>query len=319
MIPGVLALRPVLELHRRQHAPAKQAFFDETASARAELLENVAAARDSMLDGLLARSDPVAQASPRVRPVLSSIRRYARCSDWNLIDVVVLALCLPARDADLVASLAAASLSFHALRMVDDAIDGHHSYKGAYPTMLGELANQPETAAIASTATLLAALPLLCEGLARFPLMNDALQRTVLGALHESLAEDPPREYDAIVVGKMVNYGLVLYGPVLAAMAPAERERAARFLRASFRLGQLANDLLDANADRERGQPNYWNIHGDDAAAGMAAEMEALARLAEALVDRYRPYASARICDLGTYGIQAVDLALERFAHPRSE
>jgi hypothetical protein len=313
MIPGVLALRPVLEASRRLHGAAKQAFFDETASARTELLDGVAAARDAILDALLARNDPVAQSSPQVQPVLSALRRYARCSDWNLIDVSALALCLPERDRHLVTSLAAASLSFHALRMVDDAIDGHHSYKGSYPTMLGELATRPETRPTATTATLLAALPLLCEGLARCPSINDALQRTVFGALHELLACDPRREYDAIVDGKMVSYGLVLYGPVLGAMAPVDRESATAFLRASFRIGQLANDLLDADADRQQGQPNFWNIHGDDAALAMTRDIEHLTRLGEALAPRYQPYVAARICDLGTYAIQAVDRVLACF------
>jgi hypothetical protein len=318
MIAGALALRPVLEAHRRTHAPAKQAFFDATDTARADLLREVAAARDAMLDVVLGRNDPTALASAPVRAAIASIGRYAGASDWNLIDVGVLALCLPDRGDAVTERLAAASLAFHALRMVDDAIDGHRSYKNDYPTMLGELTVRQDTASAASTVTLLAALPLLCEGLCRCPSINDALQRTVFGALHEALATDPRREYDAIVVGKMVSYGLVLYGPVIAAIEQQERRAVTAFLQASFRLGQLANDLLDAESDAAQGQPNYWNIHGDDASAGVVREMDGLVRLAAPMADRYQPYASARICDLAGYGLHAIDRSLESHAATRS-
>lgn len=278
-----------------------------TEIGRAALLQSIVEARDQLLDGCLALASSEARANPLVGSVIHSLKRYVSASDWNLVDVVILALCLDETKEDLVRRLAATVLAFHALRMVDDVIDGHSSYKGDYPTMYGELASKSDLKPVAGDVTLVSALLLLSEGIAGYPAILADLQRTILGALHERVATDPASEYDSIVLGKMVSYGMVLYSPVMAAADEESRPIVSSFLRASFRIGQLMNDLLDFEADRGAKQPNFWHIHPEDGPELMVRELGDLAARVESLPKQYRPYGETRLVDLAGYGIQIAD------------
>ena len=66
--------------------------------------------------------------------------------------------------------------------------------------------------------------------------------------------------YRQITEGKMVSYGSLLYGPVLSFFDPLARQSLFGFLRPSFFLAQLINDLQDREDDLRRGQINFWNL-----------------------------------------------------------
>jgi hypothetical protein len=290
------------EIHRC-HVGVKDDFMSRTEMERAELLRSIAEARDRLLDGCLENASPQARASPLFASAIQSLRRYASASDWSLIDAVNLALCLePGLRGGLVRQLAETVLAFHALRMVDDVIDGHLSYKTHYQTMYGELMDHPALRPVAADVTLITALLVLSEGVGRYPSILGDLQRTILGALHERVATDPGAEYDSIILGKMVSYGLVLYWPVLASTPEEARPPVASFLRESFRLGQLLNDLLDREQDRESNQPNFWNLHPHEGVDLLVGELTTLAAQADALPWQFRPYGATRVVDLAGYG-----------------
>lgn len=307
MIPDLHVVGSTLQAYRDAYEPAKRAFFAVTEGPRADLLKRIVERRNVSLDDIAERALRQTHGNPRVAETLQGLRRYAEASDWNLVDVVLLAAAAGTPTDSTIERLAGAALAFHALRMIDDVLDVHLTYKESYPTMLGDLCERLQSAPCASQATLLGALLLLCDGLLRSSSVHDVLQHTIVGAMHESLAVDCEREYDDIVVGKMVHYGLVLYGPVLDGIPAAHYDPVAAFLKASFRVGQLSNDLADGAADHERRQPNFWNIHRRDAPARFLREFGDLAASGESLPDPYRRYALARVADLAGYGVQIVD------------
>jgi hypothetical protein len=288
---------------------AKEVFMHRTEASRTKFLQSIGLARDQLLECCLSQASLHARSNSNVGFILDLIKQYAHASDWNLVDVTVLALCLEdANREELIQRIASASLAFHSLRMIDDAIDRHLTYKGNYPTMFGTLCDRTDLRAAAADVTLIAALLLFGEGVARSPFLLVHLQKTILGALQESLVKDAIIEYDSIISGKMISYGMVLYSPVLADIDNHCRLSVSTFLEASFRLGQLLNDLLDCDADLTSKQPNFWNIHREDSPELMLNELAQLAARAEDLPIQFRPYGKTRLTDLARYGIEIAEV-----------
>ncbi|MCA9773445.1 MAG: hypothetical protein KC466_13610 [Myxococcales bacterium] len=306
MDPAFAAVEAVLRRSAEASGDAKERHLKATEARRGRDLARIVAARDAALGRALRPAEGGGSAA--MKALAEGVLAYARRNDWNWIDVLLLLACLD-EDAGVCERLGRAGLLYQSYRMVDDVLDGHRDYKGHYPTLLGELERAGRSPSEVSALTLLPALAMMCEALdgsAPMEAFAALARRTVLGALTECMpSEDLTLDrYEAIVEGKMVCYGLLLYGPAIEAAAPPEREALGGFLESSFFVAQVANDLVDREDDRRRGQPNFWNLQSDRAAARRFVErVEDLGRRADGLADRLRPYGRSRVHDIANYAL----------------
>jgi hypothetical protein len=292
--------------------PAKDAFMQSTERRRASYLELIAESRDSQLDGMFVRLGHHPEG--RLADVFRELKAYARQCDWNYIDPIILLACLERFDLSLLDRMARIGLVYQAFRMIDDVVDGHCNYKGAYPTLYGILKEQRAYSTNVLSFSLLTAILMLCEAFAN-PVESSLIlrrylshaQHTALGMLREYSFPKPLtfEAYASVVDDKMVNYGLLLYGPVLDVMPAPHREIMQPTLKTSFLIAQITNDLAELKSDQTRGQLNYWHIEEFPKAADRFLEM--LARFEteiDSLPEAYRNYGIIRLGDLANYAAQ---------------
>ncbi len=123
-----------LESVRARCVPARARFHAATDDARSKALLRAAGAA------------PTRRSARRSSPVLTTAStglareavEYLHCCDWALYDVFALAVAIGA-DGTAVEALIGPVLVYQSLRLVDDVVDGHRSYKGAYETLYGYL------------------------------------------------------------------------------------------------------------------------------------------------------------------------------------
>lgn len=304
-------LRALLERTAAASRAEKDAHLAATEDRRSRDLARIVAARDAALVAAFGPADP---ADGTAAALVDEVLAYARRSDWNWIDVLLLLACAD-EDSAVCERLGRAGLLYQAFRMVDDLLDGHRDYKGRYPTLLAAVEGDPRFRRASPTAlAVLPALAMVCgalDGAPPFAGFAARARRTVLGALAESLAgaDTGPEAYHRIVDGKMVCYGFVLYGPAIQAAPDDGRAALEDFLAHSFVAAQVANDLADRADDRRRGQPNFWNLAGNTRAAvrEFAEILRGLDARRSDLGAHLRPYGHARVHDIANYALAALD------------
>jgi hypothetical protein len=251
---------------------------------------------------------------PALDPMLAALRGYVEWLVWvawnpaNLAPLVGDDLRVPAR------RLAPALLAYAGLRLVDDGLDGHETYKGFRPTLLGWLrARRPRPSVDACAYSGFVGLCLFEFGVRRVDDVSGAeaarevarlFEGVAVGALAEPLvgAACDAQTYEHVARRKSSAYNLILYKPLLDGVEAPLRRGLLSVLSEMDTLAQLINDAADAGDDRERRQPNaaVQALYP----AGLAAEAETrLARLwasACALPDEYRDALAAMFANLGT-------------------
>lgn len=287
----------------QESAEPKSELFSRTEECRACLLRAIQEERDLLLQ----RS---ALALPRAHSAaLDPVREYAHDSDWALLDAIALASCSDVPTAVLARDMAGRSLLFQAIRMLDDGLDEHESYKGAYPTALNRLRSRFDDGHGTSLHWLLVAMTLCAGASSTDPRGTAHALRTLGGMIGELfLAESSGEEdYEGMAEGKMVQYGLLVYEPVIDLFA-GPRLALDDFVRRSLHLGQIANDLHDVEDDRKRGQLNYWSLPRAapaDPGEGVLQRMRELAERGSRLPEPLDRYAAARVGDLARYMLEA--------------
>ncbi len=295
----------------REHGPAKDSFMEATTRVRKAYCDEIVRRRDALLDRLSSASHQLCPHGKLLSLLWRELRSYISRCDWNFIDPTILMACCQTVPEDVWSQSARVSLIYQGFRIVDDLLDRHMDYKGGSPTLYGKLWHVREADGHIVAASVLSAILLLCEGLSASPRQRVELaEKTLMGALHEDM---PPENvnlavYYRIVEGKMVSYGMLQYSPILEHMAVEEQARVEPFLRGSFVLSQLANDLVDVEDDQKRGQPNFWRVCGTRE-KGLELFWEKYLNGYEqsnTLPERYRPYGLVRLYDIGNYVVQAL-------------
>lgn len=300
-----------------EHDPAKDRFMTASSDRRANILDALVTARDALLERALGERRSGLPICSITSNLASALHRYATISDWAIYDAIQLAACLPFDSRRLGEALAPRALLFLSIRMLDDSIDGHVTYKGHYATIVGELKTSTEHAIEVNT---IASLLIGLEASRQVDPEDLALAQTTLhGQLFEfdPVAADSLASYESMVTAKMVAYGLVVYGPLLRAIEPPFRHAVDGFVRRSLMLGQVVNDLVDRESDEERHQPNRWSLAEElgDTEAAFLSDLELLAEGCRTL-GAYAPYGAARIADLARYTLEAVDVPVLEPADP---
>jgi hypothetical protein len=251
---------------------------------------------------------------PALDPMLAALREYAEWLVWvawnpaNLAPLVGDDLGAPAR------RLAPALLAYAGLRLVDDGLDGHETYKGFKPTLLGWLrTRRPQPSVDVCAYSGFVGLCLFEFGVRRVDDVSGAdaarevatlFDGVAVGALAEPLVglACDARTYEHIARRKSSAYNLILYKPLLDGVEPSPRRRLLSVLSEMDTLAQLVNDATDAGDDRERRQPNA--AVQDLYPAGLSAELETRLALLWAsaceLPDAHRDALAAMFANLGT-------------------
>lgn len=250
---------------------------------------------------------------------------YVDWLQWSFWDLPHLALALGIEPSRLRASVSSCGMVYLSLRLFDDVIDRHHSYKGRHDTLLAMAHQHRRSNQSAQALATLGALLLCFEGLETVLSEPDELgngtlkaligsvRRAVLGATMELSPSEEWQQghYDRMIQLKNVEFWKALY----AGLEPEGKSPLLPFLERYYALAQKINDVQDYIDDERRGQPNFVNIHRSAMVAGDAvasnargipetveiAIAEDLAKLSEAAValpPRGRLVAEAKLCDV---------------------
>ncbi len=288
-----------------QHAYFKEPFYRRSSDRRFGLLAHIQTVRHRFFDYLF---DEVGTSRAFSR-LVEGIRDYAARSDWALLDLVALAACADDSSTDLAATIAPRALLYHALRMLDDVLDGHSNYKGGNPTLLGELQGDAELRHAAVAGNLIPLIMMIVRiGPGLHADDRTLVERTLLGMLHECVctAHASLDYYREVAREKMVAYGFLLYRAALEFFDSGIRSTLENFLARSFYISQIINDLQDREDDERRHQLNYWllGLPPEVATAALLAEFTALSDTCGELDLRVREYGHARVADLAGYLVQ---------------
>lgn len=298
-----------LENILKESRPFKDAFLSATESVRQKHMRFIIGKRDVYLDTFMSSAEDDDMGQNLSTVVLKEVKAYANRCNWNFIDIVFLMACVDNLDETVLEKVARLSLLYQALRMIDDLIDDHLYYKEEFITLYGVLKSNPQTSARALSGSILPALLMICEGLRNSTDKYFSLTiKTVCGALREidDVKSITLTKYNKIVEGKMISYGMLLYGPVLDAMGRTSEQTMKSFLRKSFLFSQIANDLIDREDDLKRGQPNFWNIFSriEDAADYYLAQLLEIYISLHDFPAELKPYAYTRLYDIMNYVVQ---------------
>jgi hypothetical protein len=294
------------------HRVRKDKLYTRTSERRAELLRAIKLARDALIERAFDTAENSIGRCPALGVIKGEVCAYASRSDWAFFDLLALAACSDQAPEAVAKVLAPRALIFHALRMLDDALDGHVTYKGGVTTLLGAISAVPALEPVRLAVSVLTATLLTIEGALG---LTDAdrswIDRTLLGMVEEvsGLVPWSRDRYREMAKAKMVSYGMFLYSPVVNVFGTSTKAALGKFLEESFFVAQMSNDLHDRENDRGRKQPNYWLLtDGPEAAVPQfVAEVLLLSNSCASLTPDVVDYGHARVADLLHYILQVSD------------
>lgn len=260
------------EAFRAAHRTEIEAWRAEIASALGESLRDLRAEVEALTGG-----DPTS-----VR-LAEQAAEYADWMQWALWDLPPLAAALRPERALFRRRAAGCGLVYLAFRVVDDLLDRHYLYRGRRETLLSSFAREHGEGHEAQGLTVLGALLLAFQGLARLAAQDDdagalraalhAGRRTLAGAAFELSREQrfTPEAYARLVGLKNVDYARLLR----SAFEPLGTPGLRAFLDAHADLAQRLNDVQDHSLDEPRGQPNFVTVLRDAQPGDARAALEA--------------------------------------------
>jgi hypothetical protein len=166
-------------------------------------------------------------------------------------------------------------LAYLSARLMDDAIDGHRTYKGQLLTFYGKLSESRSECEAAEAASLAGGF-LLNEALCQLSkrgyrssarILRNLYSEVFSGALAEALisgSKCTARAYQAIVAHKAVAYDRMLHEVFFSTCPQPLRTRILYLLTRHSEISQWLNDYCDETDDRERGQLSILRIQGMD-------------------------------------------------------
>jgi|GEM_PF-1104652 2-polyprenyl-3-methyl-5-hydroxy-6-metoxy-1,4-benzoquinol methylase len=203
--------------------------------------------------------------------LLEQVREYVSWMQWSLWDLPYFAIALRPSLDSFRQAVTACGLVYISIRIFDDAIDQHFTYKTRHSTLLATTSQTFPQSRDAQGLTILAGLLLCFEGLRKLvdsdPNMQTAItrglvpsiQRAVIGAIMEysDSSEWTSDYYERLVRLKNVDYWHALY----AALDPEHASPLYPFLEVYYNLAQNLNDVQDIEEDQRLGQPNLLSLY----------------------------------------------------------
>lgn len=290
----------------------KDSFSKSSESLRQAYLSEIIARRDALLDRVLSTENHLLPSySDKLLRLEKSIKKYAGHCNWNFVDLTFFLACMNEVDSSILEQIAKASLTYQAYRMIDDLIDEHMDYKGKGQTLYQLCKLDHELNLHLVSATILPALIMICEGLKELDRnFADCAIKTVKGVLIETLGNpiETVEQYTAMVDGKMVAYGMLLYGPALQMIDRQITRQVTSLMRETFLCSQIANDLFDRDDDAQRGQPNFWNIlDPNEAFEHLMEKLSILSAERFNIPAKLNFYFTSRLYDICKYIIQGLN------------
>jgi hypothetical protein len=136
-------------------------------------------------------------------------------------------------------------------------------------------------------------------------------QRTLMGMLDEAIAGDINTidRYRQMTEGKMVSYGMLLYSPFVNCFDAIVRPQLSKFLKHSFYVAQMINDLHDQQRDLQRNQVNIWSLPLDRGliVEYFVTEVMELSASCATMDEPVSNYSHARVTDLANYALQIIE------------
>jgi SAM-dependent methyltransferase len=221
---------------------------------------------------------------------------YLDWLQWTFWDLPYFAVALRLPEDRLHQAVRSCGMAYLSLRIFDDVIDRHFSYKGRQGTLFAMFEKDRLTHQRPEGLAILAGLLVCFDGLSHLAGQDDPVSRAMLRESLDALRtttigavmELSPREewdisyYERLVKLKNVAFWRALYSGI----DPERRSPLYGFLERYYALAQKLNDVLDFGEDERRGQPNLLSIHlaaAGGAEAEIARDFLEMGRMAEDL------------------------------------
>jgi len=231
----------------------------------------ITAAVQSFVANLRDMVGQVADHNPVCDSLTERTGEYLDWLQWTFWDLPYFASALRLPVDRLQEGVKSCGMAYLSLRIVDDVVDRHFTYKGRHETLLALFEKDRCGNQRAEGLTILAGLLVCFTGLRRLAGSANPLHVQMLGRCLEALqqctigaiAELSPREvwteeyYERLIRLKNVAFWEALY----VGIDPAETSLLLPFLRRYYALAQKLNDVGDFPADERRSQPNLLSIH----------------------------------------------------------
>jgi SAM-dependent methyltransferase len=226
---------------------------------------------DEALRRLREDVDRISGGNDVARRLSEQTSEYAGWMQWSLWDLPAFAVAIRPKPDAFRAAVIACGLVYTAIRIFDDLVDQHYSYKGRHDTLLAAISDDHARPHEATALSSLAGLLLCFEGLQRLsdpgqpipattlPVLVSSIRRAVVGAIMEftDLHAWSLDSYSRLVRLKNVDYWRALY----AAVDPQLESPLYPFLERYYELAQYLNDVGDYESDLASGQPNLMVLH----------------------------------------------------------
>jgi len=196
---------------------------------------------------------------------------YLDWLQWTFWDLPHFAIALNVPPARLRIAVQTCGMAYLSLRIFDDVIDRHFTYKGRHGTLFSLFEQSRLSHQRAEGLTILAGLLVCFNGLAQLSGSEDpeeramlhssldALRRTTIGAILEM---SPREDWDAAYYQRLVQLKNVAFWQALyAGLDPRHESPLYPFLERYYAAAQKLNDVQDFSEDERRGQPNLLSLH----------------------------------------------------------
>ncbi len=235
---------------------------------------------------------------------------YLDWLQWTFWDLPHFALALSISGERLRMAVQSCGMAYLSLRIFDDVIDRHFTYKGRHGTLFAAFEQGRRSHQRAEGLTILAGLLVCFDGLSRLSASDDPEQRAMLGGALDALRRttigavlemSPREEWDAAYYERLVQLKNVAFWQTLyAGLDPRHESPLYPFLERYYATAQKLNDVQDFADDERRGQPNLLSLslaREGEATDGMypvraeaeiAGDLLEMGRMAEELPERER-------------------------------
>ena len=254
------------------HCKAAKSKFDaEYGAAVAGYREAITAAVQTFVSDLRQNVANVAGNNVVCDTVVERAGQYLDWLQWTFWDLPYYACALRLPIERLKKGVRSCGMAYLSLRIVDDAVDRHFTYKGRHDTLLSLFEKERLGNHRAEGLTVLAGLLICFSGLRELagsadPLHTQMLRRCLEMLQHctiGAIAELSPREtwseeyYERLIQLKNVAFWETLY----AGIDPHTASPLLPFLRRYYALAQKLNDVGDFPEDERRSQPNLLSLY----------------------------------------------------------
>lgn len=250
---------------------AKSRFDTDYGTEIANYRQAIAAAVQTFVSDLRQTVGHVAGNNLVCDTLVEKAGQYIDWLQWTFWDLPYYACALRLPVERLQKGVRSCGMAYLSLRIVDDAVDRHFTYKGRHDTLLSLFEKERLGNQRAEGLTVLAGLLVCFSGLRELAGSTDPVPVQMLGRCLEMLqhctigaiAELSPREawseeyYERLIQLKNVAFWETLYSGI----DPHNDSPLLPFLRRYYALAQKLNDVGDFPEDERRSQPNLLSLY----------------------------------------------------------